>query len=122
MAENKQKEKGKLVLTLSYLSVPLSLPPAMSLQHLGKRTAIYGKRRPDNTARASRQLVRPSMTARSMLSTQRVNSIFQERVSFSTTSRVFNTPPPTGPLTPPPAAPGTVKVKVSFNAARLDPY
>lgn len=48
-----------------------------------------------------------------MLSTQRVNSIFQERVSFSTTSRALNTPPPTGPLIPPPAPPGAVKVKVS---------
>lgn len=48
-----------------------------------------------------------------MLSTQKVNSIFQERVSFSTTSRALSTPPPTGPLIPPPAPPGTVKVKVS---------
>jgi hypothetical protein len=55
-----------------------------------------------------------------MLSTQRVNSIFQERVSFSTTSRAPNTPPPTGPLIPPPAAPGAVKVKVSSYLSRID--
>jgi hypothetical protein len=54
-----------------------------------------------------------------MLSTQRVNSIFQERVSFSTTSRALNTPPPTGPLIPPPAAPGAVKVKVSSFLSRI---
>jgi hypothetical protein len=67
-------------------------------------------------------LARPSLAARSMLAAPRFNSVLGERASFSSSSRALSTPPPTGPLTPPPASPRAVKVKVRnpcFNSGRL---
>jgi hypothetical protein len=71
-------------------------------------------------ARSSRLLVRPSLVARSVLPTQRFNTLYPGRATFTTSSRALATPPPTGPLTPPPAPPNAVKVKVSSIFPRRD--
>ena len=97
-----------------YSSYYLSSYQAMALQQLSMSiSTIHSSALSNTSARSSRLLVRPSLVARSVLPTQRLNTLYPARATFTTSSRALATPPPTGPLTPPPAPPNAVKVKVS---------
>jgi len=99
----------------------LSSYQAMALQQLSMSImAIHSSALSNPSARSSRLLVRPSLVARSVLPTQRLNTLYPARATFTTSSRALATPPPTGPLTPPPAPPNAVKVKVSQIALSAD--